>query len=103
MIHYPFSPSFVIDVSSVWERRMAAVTAYGSQFQFHSTENGPETVISQPEFLRLVEARAIYYGAMVGAAYGEPFYMLGPVPLREFPDLIDPHLLSGELPPYSMF
>ena len=26
MIHQPFSPSFVMDVSSVWERRMAAVT-----------------------------------------------------------------------------
>ena len=81
---------------------MAAVTAYASQF--HSIEtNGPGTVISQPEFLRLVEARAIYYGAMVGAAYGEPFYMPGPVPLREFPDLIEPRPLPGKLPVYSMY
>lgn len=77
------------------------MTAYASQF--HSEEDGPETVISRPSFLRLVEARAIYYGAMVGAAYGEPFYMPGPVPLREFPGLTGPHLLPGELPTYSMY
>ena len=101
MIHQPFSPSFVMDVSSVWERRMAAVTAYASQF--HAEENGPETVISQPGFLRFIEARAIHYGAMVGAAYGEPFYLPGPVPLREFPGLIGPRLSPGELPTYSMY
>ncbi|MCP4544103.1 MAG: bacillithiol biosynthesis deacetylase BshB1 [Chloroflexi bacterium] len=110
MIHHPFSPNFVIDVSLVWERRMAAVMAYASQFHsglaVHdkcSTENGPDTVISQPSFLRFVEARAIYYGAMVGAAYGEPFYMPGPVPLREFPNLVDPRPLPGKLPAYSMY
>jgi bacillithiol biosynthesis deacetylase BshB1 len=110
IIHHPFPPSFVIDVSSVWERRMAAVTAYASQFHpvlavqdKCSAENGPETVISQPGFLRLVEARAIYYGAMIGAVYGEPFYTPGPVPLGEFPGLTDPRLLPGELPTYSMY
>lgn len=101
MIHRPFPPSFVIDVSSVWERRMAAVMAYASQF--HAAENGPGTTISRPEFLRLVEARAIYYGAMIGAAYGEPFYMPGPVPLREFPGLSGTRRAPGELPAYSVY
>ena len=33
MIHHPFSPSLVVDISSVWDRKMATVAAYQSQFQ----------------------------------------------------------------------
>jgi len=101
MIHHPFTPSFVVDISAVWARKMASVTAYKSQFQ--ADGSGPETAISRPDFLRLVEARAIYFGAMIGAAYGEPFYQPGPVSLPELPGLADPPLPPGELPSYRMY
>jgi bacillithiol biosynthesis deacetylase BshB1 len=101
MIHRPFTPSFVVDISDVWARKMAAITVYQSQFQMD--DGGAETAISRPDFLRLVEARAIYFGAMIGAAYGEAFYLPGPVPLPELPGLTKPPPSSGELPPYSMF
>ncbi|MEW5959930.1 MAG: bacillithiol biosynthesis deacetylase BshB1 [Chloroflexota bacterium] len=97
MIHSPFEPSFIIDVSPVWERRMAAVRAY--QSQFYATEAGPATAISQPEFLRSLEARAIWFGALIGAAYGEPFFSQGPLPHKEFPGL-DDSPRPGLLPPY---
>jgi bacillithiol biosynthesis deacetylase BshB1 len=101
MIHRPFTPSFVVDISAVWTRKMAAVTAYKSQFQ--TDGSGPETAISRPNFLRLVEARAIYFGAMIGVAYGEPFYLPGPVPLPELPSLIDPAVPPRELPAFSTY
>ena len=101
MIHRPFTPSFVVDISAVWERKIAAVTAYKSQFQ--TDGSGLKTAISRPDFLRLVEARAIYFGAMIGAAYGEAFYLPGPVPLPGLPGLTKPPPPSGELPAYSMF
>jgi bacillithiol biosynthesis deacetylase BshB1 len=101
MLHHPFTPSFVMDVSSVWERKMAAVAACGSQVQAEGS--GLETALSRPEYLRFIEAQAIYYGAMIGAAYGEPFYSPGPVPLREFPGLTAPPPPHGELPPYSVY
>jgi bacillithiol biosynthesis deacetylase BshB1 len=101
MLHYPFTPSFVIDISNVWERKMAAVAAYESQFE--AGGNGLETALSRPDFIRSVKARAIYYGAMIGAAYGEPFYSPGPVSLGEFPGLINPPPPTGELPPYSIY
>jgi bacillithiol biosynthesis deacetylase BshB1 len=97
MIHSPFQPSFIIDVSPVWERRMAAVRAYQSQFQ--TEEEGPATAISQPGFLRALEARAVWFGALIGAAYGEPFISQGPVPQKAFPGLTDP-LRPGLLPTY---
>ena len=85
MAHQPFSPSLVLDVSAVWERRMAAVHAYRSQFG--PAEAGPETALSQPGFLRYLEARAVMLGAMIGVAYGEGFLAPGPVPCSRLPEL----------------
>ena len=85
MAHQPFSPSFVLDVSAVWERRMATVHAYRSQFS--PAAGAPETALSQPGFLRYLEARAIVLGAMIGVAYGEGFFVPGPVPCSRLPDL----------------
>jgi N-acetylglucosamine malate deacetylase 1 len=85
MLHTPFDASFIIDVSSVWERRMASVQAYGSQFQ--SNHRGVETTLSRPEFLRALEARAIWFGWMIQAAYGEPFLNAAPLATAEFPGL----------------
>ena len=73
-------PTFVVDVSSVWERRMEALLAFTSQFYQGGGEGGPETYISNPRFLAWVEARARTYGYRIGADYGEPFvYRHGPV------------------------
>jgi bacillithiol biosynthesis deacetylase BshB1 len=101
MIHHPFSPSLVVDISSVWDRKMAAIAAYESQFQ--SNGGGFQTAISRPDFLRFIEARAIVTGAMIGAAYGEAFYLPGPVPLSGLPGLTGPAPASGQLPPYRTY
>lgn len=78
-----FIPTIVVDVSSVWERRLKALAAFGSQFHnpdYESSSNEPETFVSNPGFMKLVEARAISYGYRVGAQYGEPFlYRHGPM------------------------
>ncbi len=105
MLSYPFTPSFVLDISAVWERKMEAIRAY--QTQFRSSEDGIATALSQPGFLKFVEARAIWFGAMIGAAYGEPYYMPGPVPMAELPGAIAPSDFdeadNKPLPPYTMF
>ena len=85
VLHYmqsvPFEPTFVVDVSAVWDRRIAALQAFQSQFynpDYASDE--PETFVSNPQFFAWVEARARTYGYRVGALYGEPFlYRHGPV------------------------
>jgi bacillithiol biosynthesis deacetylase BshB1 len=100
MLHTPFAASFVVDVSSVWERRMAAVLAYHSQFQ---AAGGVQTAISRPAFLRFVEARALCFGALIGAEYGEAFTSLGAVPMSELPGLSGPAPPYGELPPYLVY
>jgi N-acetylglucosamine malate deacetylase 1 len=96
MAHQPFTPSFVVDVSSVWDRKMGAIRAYESQFA-GSAE--PVTEIGGPGFLELLEARAKVHGAMIGVARGEPFHQQGPVPLSFLPGLDQPEPWPG----YRMF
>lgn len=101
MISYPFTPAFVLDISDVWERKLEAIKAYQSQFM--SSENGTHTAISEPGFLKLVEARAVWFGSMIGTAYGEPYYMSGPVPVVELPNETNASVSDKTLPPYTMF
>ena len=66
------TPDFVVDISGQWETKMKAIKAFGSQF-FDPKNREPETYISKPGFLKMLEARAIEYGHAIGADYGEGF------------------------------
>jgi len=85
LLHTPFSPSFIMDVSAVWERRMAAVRAYESQFM--AGQQTATTALSRPGFLRALEARAVWFGWMIGANYGEPFLAATPMARDTLPGL----------------
>ncbi len=86
MVHHPFEPSFVIDVSAVWERKVAALNAYASQF---GSGGEVETELTGDGFLSMVEARARFHGAMIGVERGEAFSSPGPVPLPFLPGFHD--------------
>lgn len=86
-LHYmqaiPFDPTLVVDVTDVWEQRIAALQAFRSQFFNPDYEPGadePETYVSNPAFFAWIEARARTFGYRIGATYGEPLlYRHGPV------------------------
>ncbi len=84
MIHSPLEPSFVVDISSVWEKKLEIINTYQSQFFVGGDDKNP-TAISNPQFLRYHEARCIYFGAMTGFAYGEAFFHQGPLPAKQLP------------------
>lgn len=65
-------PDFVIDVSDYWGQKMKAVRAYKSQF-YDPNSNEPETYISSPEFMNMIESRGKELGHAIGAKYGEGF------------------------------
>jgi bacillithiol biosynthesis deacetylase BshB1 len=77
-----FDPSFVVDVSDVWEQRMKAMRAFKSQFynpEYEAEDDERETFISNPGFLEWIESRARKLGYDVGVRYGEGFlYYHGP-------------------------
>jgi bacillithiol biosynthesis deacetylase BshB1 len=86
VLHYmqaiPFEPTLVLDVSSTWSQKMAALMAYASQFynpEYNPEEDEPDTFISDPGFLRFIEARSRTLGYGIGADFGEGFlYHQGP-------------------------
>ncbi len=84
--HHPIQPTIVVDVSSYWDQRMRALSAYVSQF---STVDGPDTILSGDSFLRFIEARAVYYGAMIGARFGEGYRTDGPVGIADVRGLLN--------------
>ena len=70
---YTFEPSFVTDITKEFGRKMKAIDCYSSQF-YNAKFKGTETFISERKFIEFIKARAKFYGFMIGAEYGEPFY-----------------------------
>jgi bacillithiol biosynthesis deacetylase BshB1 len=70
------APHLVVDVTAVWERRVAAIAAHRSQL---GAGAGPDTYLTAPEFLAEVEARARVFGASIGVRYGEGYRTRGPL------------------------
>jgi bacillithiol biosynthesis deacetylase BshB1 len=82
-------PDFIVDITEVFEQRMEAIKAYGSQFYNpDSQHNGPQTYISTPDFLESVVARARMIGKKIGVKYGEGFTTEKTIGIREFGSLV---------------
>ena len=65
------TPSFVVDISAQFERRMAALLSYVSQYG--SQEEGAVLFPQETEIRERHTAIARFYGNLIGAKYGEPF------------------------------
>ncbi len=65
------TPSFVVDISAQFERRLAALLAYRSQYG--SGAEGAHLFPPEQEIRERLGAVARFYGNLVGVRYGEPF------------------------------
>ncbi len=65
------TPSFIVDISAQFDRRMDSLFAYKSQYG-ESTE-GNHLFPGQTEVRDRLAAVARYYGNLIGVKYGEPF------------------------------
>ncbi|MBI1807382.1 MAG: bacillithiol biosynthesis deacetylase BshB1 [Ignavibacteria bacterium] len=77
-----FEPSFIVDISDVYEKRVKAIMAHKSQF-YDPKSKEPQTLLSQQSFLDFVEIRAKSYGFKIGVKYGEPFYSVEPIGITD--------------------
>lgn len=66
------TPDFVVDVSAYWDKKMEAIRAFKTQF-FDPSSKEPETYISSPAFMSMLEARGLELGHSIGVKYGEGF------------------------------
>lgn len=85
MQHDLFTPSFVVDVSAVWDVKIESLRAYRSQLNLgeKKKDDQPMTKVASPEFWQAVEGRARHFGLLISAAYGEPFWSRGPLAVAD--------------------
>jgi N-acetylglucosamine malate deacetylase 1 len=79
-------PDFIVDISGFMEVKMRAIKAFKTQF-FDPESKEPETYISNPAFLKMLEARAIEYGHAIGTAFGEGFTVRRPPAVNSLRDI----------------
>ena len=68
----PVKPTFVVDISDVFERKLEAIRCYASQFD-NVTQAG-EVYPNGDPLLEIVRHQAAHYGAQIRTRYGEPFF-----------------------------
>jgi len=69
----PIKPSFVVDISAQFERKLAAIRCYGSQFD--GAKAAGEIFPTGQDLYSLVETQNAHYGSLIRRRYGEPFFM----------------------------
>ncbi|HXY30770.1 MAG TPA: bacillithiol biosynthesis deacetylase BshB1 [Gemmatimonadaceae bacterium] len=65
-------PTFVVDITGAFERKLDAVRAYESQFT-GVTQAGEVYPNTEP-LVEIVRHQAAHYGSLIRVRYGEPFY-----------------------------
>ncbi|MEN9281342.1 MAG: bacillithiol biosynthesis deacetylase BshB1 [Bacteroidota bacterium] len=87
---FPRLPDIYVDVTSVFDVKMASIRAFASQFHVPGTytSDEPETFISRPGFLEEIEARARYYGGRIGTTYAEAFLAVEPLAVASLSALL---------------
>ncbi len=73
---YEFDPTFIVDVTDQFERKMESIYAYSTQFRPDGSPD-PPTRLTAPTTDWLIRSRMAYYGARIHARYGEGFLIRG--------------------------
>lgn len=76
-VNPPVPPDLLVDVSEVWERRMEALDAFGSQFAQDPAL--PVTRIAHPTFRRGIEGRSAHWGSLIQRPFAEGLWTEKPI------------------------
>ena len=74
-------PAFILDISEFWEKKIAAIRCYHSQFIAGRPAD-------PPTFLDQLRDEAAYWGKAIGVRYGEPYHCREPIGLRTMGGLV---------------
>ncbi|MFC1693847.1 bacillithiol biosynthesis deacetylase BshB1 [Candidatus Latescibacterota bacterium] len=94
MEYYVVPPTILIDITDQFERKMRAVSCYRSQ-TYNSETKEASTYIASDRFIREIESRMRYFGAMIHKDYAEGFLMDTPV---EIDDVISEIAMRARIP-----
>jgi LmbE family N-acetylglucosaminyl deacetylase len=67
----PVQPTFVVDISDEFEKKLEAIACYSSQFK--GVLEAGELYPTGQAFFDLIRTQNQHYGSLIRTAYGEPF------------------------------
>ncbi len=68
----PVKPTFVVDISDQFERKMQAIRCYASQFD--GARSAGEIFPTGQDLYGLIAVQSGHYGSLIRTRYGEPFH-----------------------------
>jgi bacillithiol biosynthesis deacetylase BshB1 len=68
----PVKPTFVVDISEQFDRKLASIRCYASQFE--GAKAAGEIFPTGQDLYSLVQTQNAHYGSLIRTRYGEPFY-----------------------------
>src|SRR5256886_6541915 len=68
----PVKPTFVVDISDVFEAKMQAIRCYASQFD--GAKAAGEVFPTGQDLYELIRVQSAHYGSLIRRRSGEPFY-----------------------------
>ena len=68
----PVKPTFVVDISEQFARKMEAIRCYASQFD--GATNAGEIFPTGQDLYGLIETQNAHYGSLIRTRYGEPYF-----------------------------
>ncbi len=68
----PIKPTFVVDISDQFERKMAAIRCYASQFD--GATSAGEIFPTGQDLYGLIATQNAHYGSLIRSRFGEPFF-----------------------------
>jgi bacillithiol biosynthesis deacetylase BshB1 len=68
----PVKPTFVVDISDTFDRKLEAIRCYASQFE--GARAMGELFPADVPLYELVRIQSAHYGSLIRTAYGEPFW-----------------------------
>jgi N-acetylglucosamine malate deacetylase 1 len=81
-VYADVKPSFIVDISAQFERRMAALLSYASQYG--EGGEGADLFPRETEIRDRLAAIARFYGNQIGVKYGEPYTVREAIQIDDF-------------------
>jgi len=77
----PVKPSFVVDITDVFETKMSALRCYASQFA--GAKAAGEIHPTGQDLYELIRVQSAHYGSLIRTRYGEPFFCYETLEVRD--------------------
>jgi bacillithiol biosynthesis deacetylase BshB1 len=84
---YWTKPDIIVDITPYFKTKLKCIKAFSSQF-YDPNSSEPESAITGKDFFDFLEGRALQFGRLIGAQYGEGFTVKRPMGATDLTHLL---------------